>query len=283
MEYCKLHLKDRWPALGADGKDPTLELYLPTNLAEMGRQDLLRPAVLILPGGGYCFCSTREAEPLSLQFLPQGYNAFVLTYSVDNRHFPTQLIEVAAALELIHENAAHWHVDTAHIALMGSSAGGHLAAHYANAYDCPEVRAVFPESKAINASILSYPVITGDMALTHQGSIINVSGSEQPTREQQDFFSCEKLVTRRTPPAFLWHTAPDDCVPVQNSLLYAAALAANQVPFELHIYPKGGHGLSTVDGSTCDALDPGVDRAHGWISAATAWLSDLFGWGRGRK
>lgn len=278
MEYRKLHLKDRFPHLGADGKDPTLELYLPTNLAEMGRQDLLRPAVLIVPGGGYGFCSTREAEPIALQFLPAGYNAFVLTYSTDRRHFPSHLIEVAAALELIHENAALWHCDRDRIAIMGFSAGGHLAAHYSNAYDCPEVRAVFPDSKPVSASILCYPVITGNLALTHQGSIINVSGSAHPTAQEQDFFSCEKMVTRRTPPAFLWHTATDDCVPVQNSLLYASALAASQVPFELHIYPQGGHGLSTVDSQTCDELAPGVTRAHGWISAAIAWLSGLFGW-----
>lgn len=278
MEYRMMHLKGRYPHLGADGKDPTLALYLPTNLAEMNRQELLRPSILILPGGAYSFCSAREAEPIALQFLPEGYNVFVLNYSTQGFCFPVQLTEVAAALDLIHENASLWHCDTARIAIMGFSAGGHLAAHYSNAFDCAEVRALFPESKGVNATILCYPVITGNMELTHQDSIIHVSGSSLPTQAQQDFFSCEKMVSRRTPPAFLWHTAEDGAVPVQNSLLYASALAAHQIPFELHIYPNGGHGLATVDKHTCDDVPPAVSHAHDWIREAQNWLSDLFGW-----
>jgi acetyl esterase/lipase len=113
-------------------------------------------------------------------------------------------------------------------------------------FDCKEVRAQFPESKAVNASILCYPVITANSQDGHQGSFLNLLGHE-PTENEIDYFSCDRNVKPTTPPAFIWHTAEDACVPVANSLLYAAACSKHQVPFELHIYPYGPHGLSTCD------------------------------------
>ena len=268
----QLKLKDAFPQLGNDGCDPELALYLPTNLSEMGRQSDLRPGILICPGGGYAMVSQREAEPIALKFLSEGYNVFVLTYSVAPHCFPTQLREVAAAMELIYQNAKKWHVDTGRIAIMGFSAGAHLSAHYSTAYDCPEVRQMFPDSKPVQASILCYPVITADRMNWHLGSIVNVSGHAVPTDEDVERFSCERLVTEKTPPAFLWHTAEDNVVPVMNSLLYAQALAAHNVSFALHIYPKGAHGLSTVDAMTNDSVDTHVALAHDWLDAAKKWL-----------
>ena len=101
MRYEVLHLKDRFPFLGENGCDPTLEVYLPQIMTEMGRHDWKRPSILICPGGGYAGVSQREGEPIGLHFLPEGYNVFVLTYSVAPNRFPTQLREVAAAMELI--------------------------------------------------------------------------------------------------------------------------------------------------------------------------------------
>lgn len=272
MKHDILHLKDEFPFLGNDNRDPTLEIYLPCNMKEMGREHQKRPCILVCPGGGYAGCSQRESEPIALHFLPEGYNTFVLTYSVAPHRFPTQLREVAAVLELIHRNAEQWNCDPDRVAILGFSAGGHLAAHYSTCYDCEEVREVFPESHPVQASILCYPVITADPAYAHMGSIINLSGHNPITAEDVDKFSCERHVTVHTPPAFLWHTSADDGVPVMNSLLYAGALSAHRTPFELHVYPFGWHGLATVDGQTNNGLDEKTSHAADWLPAVKKWL-----------
>lgn len=203
-----------------------------------------------------------------MNFLPDGFNVFVLNYSVAPHRYLTQLREVAAAMELIYQNAKAWHCDTAHIAIMGFSAGGHLAAHYSTAYDCPEVRAIFPDSKPVQASVLCYPVITADPAWAHLGSFNALTGKTSRTLEEILKYSYDKIVTGHTPPAFLWHTAADSCVPVMNSLLYAQAFASHNIPFELHIYPQGGHGLSTCDNATLDSILPEHEYDHAWLDSA---------------
>lgn len=272
MIHKVIHLKDHFSVLGEDGKDPLLTTYLPYNMVEMSRQNQLRPAILILPGGGYHFNSEREAEVIALRFLPKGYNAFVLNYSVAPHKFPSQIREVAAAMELIHANAKEWNTDTDRIAIMGFSAGGHLACHYTNCYDIPEVREVFPESKAVNASILSYPVITGDPAHRHTNSFRFLSGHDVVTEADIEKYSLHTKVTERTAPTFLWHTAEDQVVPIKNSILYADALATNKVPFELHIYPFGWHGLGTSDSESNGELVPKVAHTAQWMDSLMKWL-----------
>lgn len=274
MIHKVIHLKDKFPFLGEDGCDPTVEVYLPYyNMSEMGRQDKKRPCLVVCPGGGYAMCSQRESEPIALPFLSEGFNAFVITYSVAPHRFPTQLREVAALMELIYENADNWNCDTSKIAIIGFSAGGHLAAHYTNAYDCSEVREVFPESKPVNASLLCYPVITADSRYAHMGSFYNLLGKQEITAEDAEKYSCDRLVRENTPPAFLWHTAQDNAVPVMNSLLYASALDKYKIPFEMHIYPFGGHGLSTADYLTNNFTSEGTDHVTAWIPCAKKWLS----------
>ena len=276
MRHEVLHLKDHFPFLGENSCDPTLEIYLPQNMTEMGRENLKRPCILICPGGGYAGVSQREGEPIALHFLPEGYNAFVLTYSVAPNRFPTQLREVAAAMELIHRHADEWHCDSDRVAILGFSAGGHLAAHYSTCYDCAEVREVFPNSHSVQASILCYPVITADPAHAHMGSFINLTGRDPITAEDVEKFSCDRRVTGKTPPAFLWHTAADNGVPVMNSLLYAVALSSHNIPFELHVYPFGPHGLATVDKHTNNGLTSKVIHAHDWLPSVKKWLTITF-------
>ena len=268
-----LRLREFFPAL-SEGTDPVLDIYLPYNMAEMHRENRKRPCVVICPGGAYLFCSEREQEPVALKFLPYGYNVFVLRYSVHPNTFPSQIREVAATFELIYENAEKWHCDTGKIALLGFSAGGHLAAHYSNAYAIPEVREVFPDSKKPAASVLCYPVITTDDKYSHKNSFRYLLGHE-PSEDEKNKLSCERLVTSDTPPTFLWHTAKDENVPVQNSLLYAARLADLGVDYELHIYPYGKHGLSTADLESNDRIDFKEGVVSGWVSSVNLWLGTI--------
>ena len=272
MTHTIIHLKERYPFLGEEGRDPSVSLYFPDPMIEMGWEDRKRPCLVICPGGGYGMVSQREGEPIALHFLPDGYNVFVIHYSVAPHRFPAQLREVAAVMEMIHENADAWHCDADRIAIMGFSAGGHLAAHYSTCYDIPEVREVFPDSKPVQASILSYPVITADPKVAHLGSFQNLLGVQELTKEQETAFSCDKRVTEKTPPAFLWHTVEDNLVPVANTLRYAEALSQHAIPFAVRIYPYGRHGLATVDDQTNERLPETVYPAQEWLQDARSWL-----------
>lgn len=274
MVHEKLHLKDYFEFLGENGADPTLEIYLPYNMTEMGWQDRKRPCMVVCPGGGYSMCSQREAEPIALHFLPEGFNVFILKYTCAPAKFPTQLREVAAVMELIYKNADMWNCDTSKVSIIGFSAGGHLAAHYSTMFDCKEVREVFPESKSVNGSILSYPVITAEEGKCHAGSFKNLVGHHPLTEEEMNYFSVERCVKENTPPAFIWHTAADTVVPVISSLRYATALSEHNIPFELQIYPEGRHGLSTADLQTYNpaGVDKATKYAKKWLAQVKDWL-----------
>ena len=275
MRSERIRLKYYYDFLGDGGKDPTLDLYLPYNMPEINREKDKRPCLLVCPGGGYGFCSERESEPVALQFLTEGFNVFVLRYSVAPYRFPSQLREVAASLELIHRFADLWNCNTKKIAIIGFSAGGHLAAHYSTAYDCKEIREVFPESKKVNASILCYPVITADPKHRHEGSFVNLLG-HKPQVADEEYFSCDRKVTKKTPPAFLWHASDDTCVPVKNSLLYAEALSEKGIPFELHVYPYGGHGISVCDKQVHNKVSRDIEYDRDWLNSAKKWLKLTF-------
>ena len=260
-----IRLKEPFPFLGEGGKDPTIEVYLPHR-----EQPGKRPVAVILPGGAYLFCSEREQEPVAVHLLPEGYAVFVLRYSVVPHRFPAQLREVAAVFELIRRHE-EWQCDLSRSVLMGFSAGGHLAALYANAYAWQEVRACFPASVKPARSALCYPVISADPAIAHRKSFAFLLGHE-PSDQERERFSCEKLVTPDTPPAFLWHTSQDENVKVANSLVYAAALARCGVPFELHIFPYGVHGTATADLQTNRTVAPETAGNSRWLTALKNWL-----------
>lgn len=270
----KIYLKEYFPELGENGCDAFIETYIPMSMTEHGEAMFRKkfPCMVVCPGGGYGGTSHREAEPIAMHFVAEGYRAVVVRYSCAPHCFPQQLREVAAAMELIYKYADEWRIDVSRTAIIGFSAGAHLAAQYSNRYDCPEVRELFPESKPVQASILSYPVITDDPKYAHMGSIINYLGHE-PVERNENGCACECMVSEQTPPTFIWHTVEDGCVPVQNSLLYAKELSDHKIPYEMHIYPWGEHGLSTVDGVTyLEEADAKTARARKWLEDVKTWL-----------
>ena len=271
MIYKTIYLKDEYEFLGEDGRNPKVDIFLPSNLTELKREEQKRPCIVICPGGAYLMCSQIEAEPVAFHFLPEGYNVFVLSYSVTPHCFPTQLIEVSAVFDLIKRYASEWNCDTEKTVLMGFSAGGHLSAHYANAFNIPQIKKYFPNSTKPKASVLCYPVISANDAISHKKSFKFLLGHE-PSSDEKEAFSCENMVTYDTPPTFIWHTSLDENVAVENSLVYAMALSKSDIPYELHIYPFGRHGISTADLNTNNQLTPEVARNHVWMNAVKDWL-----------
>lgn len=275
MKCEKIYLKDYYDFLGENGKNPSVDMFLPFNMDEMDRENKKRPCMLIFSGGGYRGLSQREGEPMATNMLNEGFNVFVVNYSVAPHTFPSQLCEVAATIELIYKNADKWNCDTKKILVMGSSAGGHLAAHYSTMYDCKEVREYFPESKPVAGAVLNYPVITSNHKYWHCGSFQNLLGRENLTEEETKYFSCELNVKKTTPPTFIWCTRTDNLVPAKNSLLYADALGEHNVPYELHIYPFGAHGLATSDVHTLwgdPDKDPMFAHVNQWLGSLKKWL-----------
>ena len=277
MRVSKLVFKEIYPFLGEGGKNPTVDIYLPFSSEKTGGTDKKRATMVICPGGGYWFVSDREAEPIALKFLDMGFNVFVLNYSTANsgpHRYPTQLIEVAALFDYINKNADELHCDTEKIGIIGFSAGGHLAAHYSNLWDDELLKSHFGATYKPAASVLCYAVISTENP--NRGSFENLLGHFPETEEEINRFSCEKLVGKQTPPTFLFHTAADTTVPVQNSLCYASALADNGIPFEVHIYPYGGHGVSTADSLTKIVDNDKLLYVSDWIIKLKRWLIDLF-------
>ncbi|HEY4692229.1 MAG TPA: alpha/beta hydrolase [Bellilinea sp.] len=211
-----------------------------------------RRAVLICPGGSYLYCSDREGEPIALAFMAAGYQAFVLRYSVGEfAAFPRPLMDAENALELIRARAEEWQVDPGKIAACGFSAGGHLAAALGT------MGRVRP-----NALILAYPCILDSMSASLSKPIP----------------SLEREVTSQTPPTFIWATAADERVPVENSLEFAAALNHARVPFEIHVYQNGAHGLALATHVTSAGQAHHVDAdAAKWLDLCLAWLDHQFG------
>ena len=232
-----------------------------------------RPAVVVFPGGGYEFCSKREAEPVALQFMAAGMHAFVLDYAVAPKNrYPEALKNASDAIRLVRAHADEWGIDKDKIAVCGFSAGGHLAASIATLWDEDPI-AVADKSNRPNAAILCYPVISSEKDVAHIGSFVNLCGEDI---QLQKAMSLENRVSKKTPPCFLWHTFTDSCVPVENSLLFALALKKAGVSCEMHIFPEGPHGLSIANSDTAGNENMIVERVQEWVNLAVKWLDDLF-------
>jgi acetyl esterase/lipase len=259
-----------WPtgapgALGTNANDiPTLTAYLPDGTNATGA------AMVICPGGGYGGLAPHEGNDYALWLNQHGVACFVLKYRLGSHGYrhPAMLNDAARAVRLVRAQASDWKIDPHRIGIMGSSAGGHLAATLLTHFDAGNTNAsdvVEQQSSRPDLGILCYAVITlGEF--THQGSKQNLLG-KNPSPELVRLLSNELQVTPKTPPCFLWTTFEDKAVPMENTMLFAEALRKNHVPFALHIYEKGGHGMGLKD-------KPPFANPHPWANDCLFWLKE---------
>ena len=229
-----------------------------------------RGAVIVCPGGGYCNRAEHEGTPIAQEFVKAGMQAFVLQYRVSPSRHPEPIRDAARAIRMVRARAQEWNILPDHIAILGFSAGGHLCASAGILADHACTRegdALDSISSRPDAMIPCYPVLSNDPAVAHMGSFQNLLG-DKPAPELLRLLCLEEQVNSRTPPTFLWHTADDGAVPVENSLRLATALRKNKIPFELHVYPKGAHGLGLATGDKHIAT---------WMPLCIEWLRGM-GW-----
>jgi acetyl esterase/lipase len=257
-----------WPegapgALGQKPEDiPTLTPYLPAADKATGA------AIVICPGGGYGGLAAHEGRDYALFLRDYGVACFVLKYRLGSQGYrhPRMLQDAARAVRLVRARAEEWKVDTKRVGIMGSSAGGHLASTLLTHFDAGQPQStdlVERQSSRPDIGVLCYAVISMGVN-THAGSKQNLLGKD-PAPELLQSLSNELQVTPQTPPCFIWHTGEDSAVKVENSLEFALALRRNNVPFDLHVYQKGGHGMGLADKAP-------FAHVHPWASDLIFWL-----------
>ena len=250
----------------------TLKGYLNQVGMELGRR--FRKAVIVCPGGSYAALSkTTEGEYVAVKYQASGCQAFVLEYSVKPAVFPQALLELAAAVKYIRMHADVLDVDPDKIFVCGFSAGGHLAASLGVFWNSEVLRPFYPNADLIRPTgmILCYPVITSGV-YTHQETINNIMGNAQNGKE---LLSLENFVSQDTPPVFLWHTLEDAEVLTENTLLFVRALRQKKCFFELHIFPRGPHGLSLATEYTAVSEDHISEAVSKWFELSVLWLSSV--------
>ncbi len=257
-----------WPdgapgALGSSSNDiPTLTAYLPDPTNATGA------AMVICPGGGYAHLAPHEGNDYALWLNQHGVTCFVLKYRLGSSgyHHPAMLNDAARAVRWVRAHADDYKIDPMRVGIMGSSAGGHLASTLVTHFDAGDTNAtdaIERQSSRPDLGILCYAVISlGEFA--HKGSEQNLLG-KNPSPELVQLLSNELQVTTNTPPCFIWTTFEDKTVPMENSLLFAGALRKNRVPFDLHVYQKGGHGMGLKD-------KPPFANPHPWAGDCLFWL-----------
>ena len=252
-----------------------IDAYVADNVGEYKRG-----AMLVIPGGAYRHvCFEREGEPIAMAFMPYGYNSFVLSYTTGRKDkFPCQLSEVARAIKHIKDNSDKYGIDPDRLFVVGFSAGGHLAASAGVLWKLDEVYQSVDMPYGYNKPrgvMLAYPVISPRLK-NHFDSFRNLWCNNDPTEEQKAKSAIDENVNSDSAPAFIMHTADDPLVDVRNSLRLANAYSEAGVPFELHIYPHGPHGMalanSITGGGNPELRD---ERIAEWVRLAAGWAKQL--------
>jgi acetyl esterase/lipase len=246
---------------------PTLTLFQPAKIKANGT------AIIICPGGGYWVnASGHEGKDVAEAFNEMGVTVFVLKYRIPNDSSMKvkeigPLQDAQQAIKIVRERAKEWKVDPNRIGIMGFSAGGHLASTAGTHFKTSSI----PNDKNINLRpdfmILIYPVISLHQDVGHMGSRDQLLG-KQPSRKKIQLYSNELHVAHDTPPTFLVHASNDDAVKSENSIVFYTALIKNNVPAEMHIYQKGGHGFGMINETTDERW---MERCANWMKS-NGWL-----------
>ncbi|MBR6740497.1 MAG: alpha/beta hydrolase [Clostridia bacterium] len=276
MTVEKINLKEHFPMLPND-----VELHFYNISYSREYAGKVHPAMIICPGGGYVMTSDREAEPIAFGYLAHGISCFILRYSVAPSTYPTAHTELAAAVAYVRAHAKELLVNPDAIGLTGFSAGGHLIGSYSAGLwhdgGFAEKLGVDVEMLRPNAMVPCYGLLLSSGEFTHDGCIHTFLG-DNDTPEMRESIDTVKLIGENTPPAFLFHTAPDKVVPVENSLLVACALSAHKIPFAMRIYHECGHGIARANRMTNneDNLPPAyISR---WIDDCSDWFLRITGY-----
>lgn len=223
------------------------------------------PAIIVCPGGAYLLRADHEGEPIAKWLNTLGISAFVLHYRVAPYRYPCALLDVQRAIRFVRARADQFGIDAKRVGIIGFSAGGHLVSTAGTNFDLGNLEAadvIERQSCRPDLLVLCYPVITMKDPYTNVPSRGNLLG-ENPNLLLLEQLCSENRVTRDTPPAFLWHTSDDTGVSVINSLLFAEALHRNGVPFDLHVYSNGPHGLG---------LATQTPHVRLWTESCASWL-----------
>lgn len=259
--------------LSSEDKEIYLDAYIADPTAHFKRK-----AMLVIPGGGYHHvCADREGEAIAMAFIPYGYNAFVLHYTVKkNKPYPVQLREATAAIKHIKDNAEDYGIDPDKLFVSGFSAGGHLAASTGVFWKRPEVTEGFDMPYGYNKPLGIMPIYPVVNPLGHMGSFKNLLCSDDPDKESLDYVSIDRHVDADSSPAFMAHTTDDQVVDVRNTLDLARAYSDAGVKYELHIYPTGPHGMALGNEITSMGKEnyEKSDFAE-WVRLAAAWAERL--------
>ena len=259
-----------WPD-GAPGARGTNEVDVPTITPYLCESNATGAAMVICPGGGYAGLAPHEGNGYALWLNQHGVTCFVLKSRLGSHGYrhPAMLNDAARAVRWVRAHADEFKIDSHRIGIMGSSAGGHLASTLLTHFDAGDTNAsdtVERQSSRPDFGILCYAVISmGEF--THKGSRNNLLGTNA-TPELVKLLSNELQVTPNTPPCFLWTTFEDKAVPTENTMLFAEALRKNHVPFDLHVYEKGGHGMGLGD-----KKEPSTPH-HPWAADCLFWLKE---------
>lgn len=227
-----------WDDTKQNRESTKMTVYIPDNK----KSDM---AIIILPGGGYCMLSDYEGDGYARFLAENGYTSFVVNYHVAPYEFPLPLLDARRAIKTVRFYADKFDIDREKIVIMGSSAGGHLAA-LCSTYFAPiefeNVDEIDKEDFIPNFQVLCYPVISlSEKGIAHFASGRNLLGDKLEQKGVE--LSPDLIVSEKTPPAFIWHTFADQEVNVKNSLTYAQSLKNYDIPTEVHVFPDGRHGL----------------------------------------
>lgn len=265
-------------------QDPSMDQRFP----------IIRPAIMICPGGAYIGITEKEAEPVAMRFLAAGYHVFVLRYSigVGIAKFPAPFIDAARAMMQIRQGAKKWCIDISKISIIGFSTGGHVAAVLATSWQEAYLSEALEIDNALfkpNALMLGYPLLdlyqfnkknqekSTQMAPLLEMMSTAIYGTKDPSEEQMQEWNCKERVSKHMPPTFLWTTSEDALVDVEENMDFIKALAAEHIPYEFHIFEKGSHGLSLAD-QTVGYSELEINNhinAHKWVDLALNWLKQF--------